>query len=78
MANDKRVMGTVTYDSKYDEFVIDAGYPYCIHKERIDTHEKLVIWITHLATKTWATKETLSDLITLVHKVHGLKIYGIT
>ena len=43
-----------------------ATSDYEIQLDRIDTHEKLVLWINHLSTKDWVTVKTIESLILTV------------
>ncbi len=47
---------------------------YTITADRIDTPEKLVVWLLHLSEKVWGTPEVLHQVAQLAAVIGGFSI----
>ena len=43
-----------------------GGYDYAVELVRIRTRDDILMWVSHLAQKTWMTKEGLKDFVDLL------------
>jgi len=43
-----------------------GGYDYAVELVRIRTRDDILMWVSHLAMKTWMTKEGLKDFVDLL------------
>ena len=47
-----------------------GGYDYAVELVRIRTRDDILMWVSHLAQKTWMTKEGLRDFVDLLLDNH--------
>jgi hypothetical protein len=50
-----------------------AGYTYCLHLSRCNTHGKALAWVRHLSTKTWMTGQMICDFIDILDEA-GVRV----
>lgn len=63
-----------------DHFCIDMqnsdnSSTYYIHKTRVDSCEKCVIWLAHLSAKTWFDRERAYEFLLMFSKVNNVDLY---
>ena len=53
------------------------GVEYPIAWDRLDTEQKILRWVCHLAEKRWMTRRTVRKFIIIACDHHGLDPFGL-
>jgi len=56
--------------------LLDGAHEYPIPADRCASHEAIVWWLSHLAPKTWVTKDHLREFIHAACFLNGLEAEG--
>lgn len=61
------------FDQIGELLIVKIDFDYPIELSRIESQEKLLAWVEHLAKKKWMTKEGIRDFIKRVREIKGWK-----
>ncbi len=52
----------------------NPAWEYWIEPDRIDTPEKCIVWLLHLADKKWGTPQVLNKVAVVASNAHGYSL----